>query len=94
MIKGIKLDVQQKYLNYLAKKAIVKEKIVNKNLAEEILKKYTYMYKQGMINITLLLMKEADARKARAELIKAKYDEALAAAQLKEALGDLVKESK
>ncbi|NPA88182.1 TolC family protein [Caminibacter pacificus] len=94
MKKGIKLDVEQKYLDYKAKKAVVNEKLTNKELAEEILKKYTYMYKQGMINITILLMKEAEARKARAELIKARYDEALAAAKLKEALGDLVKESK
>jgi len=94
MKKGIALDVKQKYLNFKAKHSIVKEKIINKNLAEEILKKYTYMYKQGMINITVLLMKEAEARKARAELIKARYDEALAAAELKKAIGDLVKESK
>ncbi len=94
MKKGIALQVKQKYLNFKAKEAVVKEKITNKELAEEILKKYTYMYKQGMINITILLMKEADARKARAELIKARYDEALAAAELKEAIGDLLKESK
>ncbi len=94
MKKGIALDVKQKYFNFKSKHAIVKEKITNKNLAEEILKKYTYMYKQGMINITILLMKEAEARKARAELIKARYDEALAAAELKEAIGDLLKESK
>ena len=94
MKKGIALDVKQKYLNFKAKSAIVKEKQINKDLAEEILKKYTYMYKQGMINITILLMKEAEARKARAELIKAKFDEALAAAELKKAIGDLLKESK
>ncbi|NPA10828.1 MAG: TolC family protein [Epsilonproteobacteria bacterium] len=94
MKKGIKLDVEQKFLNYQAKKAIVKEKITNKELAEEILKKYTFMYKQGMINLTILLMKEADARKARAELIKARYDEAIAAAELKRALGEMLKESK
>jgi outer membrane protein TolC len=94
MKKGIALEVRQKYLEYKAKKAIVKEKITNKELAEEILKKYTYMYKQGMISMPILLMKEAEARKARAELIKAKFDEAMAAAELKKALGDLVKESK
>ena len=94
MKKGIALQVEQKYLDLKSKAAIVKNKIVNKNLAEEILKKYEFMYKQGMINMTILLMKEADLRKARAELIKAKYDEALAAAELKAALGDLVKESK
>ncbi|MEO1924003.1 MAG: TolC family protein [Nautiliaceae bacterium] len=94
MKKGIALEVEQKYLNYKTKKAVVKEKLTNKELAEEILKKYTFMYKQGMITMPILLMKEAEARKARAELIKAKYDEALAAAELKKALGDLVKESK
>jgi len=94
MKKGIILDVKQKYLNFKSKYAIVKEKIINKELAEEILKKYIYMYKQGMINMTLLLMKEAEARKARAELIKARYNEALAAAELKKAIGDLLKENK
>ena len=94
MKKGIALEVRQKYLDLRAKKAIVREKITNKELAEEILKKYTYMYKQGMISMPILLMKEAEARKARAELIKAKFDEAMAAAELKKALGDLVKESK
>ena len=94
MKKGIALDVKQKYLNLKSKKAVVKEKLTNKELAEEILKKYTYMYKQGMINITILLLKEAEARKARAELIKARYDEALAAAELQKAIGDFVKEHK
>jgi len=94
MKKGIALDVKQKYLDYKAKHAVIQEKITNKELADEILKKYTYMYKQGMINITLLLMKEAEARRANAELIKARFDEAIAAAELKKAIGDLLKESK
>jgi len=94
MKRGVALQVKQKYLNLQTKHSLVKEKQTNKELAEEILKKYTYMYKQGMINITILLMKEAEARKARAELIKAKYDEALAAAELKQAIGDWLKESK
>ncbi|EDM23021.1 Outer membrane efflux protein [Caminibacter mediatlanticus TB-2] len=94
MQKGILLDVKQKYLNLKSKSAIVKEKVLNKELAEDILKKYTYMYKQGMISMPILLLKESEARKARAELIKAKYDEAIAAAELKAAIGDLVKESK
>ncbi len=94
MKKGIALDVKQKYLDLKSKKAIVSEKLTNKELAQEIFKKYTYMYKQGMINITILLMKEAEARKARAELIKARYDEALAAAELQKAIGDFVKEHK
>jgi len=94
MKKAIALQVKQKYLNFEEKAAIIKEKLTNKILANEILQKYIYMYKQGMINFTTLLMKEADARKATAELIKARYEEALAAAQLEEAIGDLLKESK
>jgi outer membrane protein len=92
MKKGIALDVRQKYLNLQTKHKIIKNKIINKDLAEEILNKYTYMYKQGMVNMTVLLMKEADARKARAELIKAKYDEAVAAAELKASIGDFIKQ--
>ncbi|MEO1927297.1 MAG: TolC family protein [Nautiliaceae bacterium] len=94
MKKGIALEVEQKYLDLKSKASVLKNKFLNKELAQEILKKYEFMYKQGMVNVTMLLMKEADARKAEAELIKAKYDEALAAAELKAALGDLVKESK
>ncbi len=89
MQKGIKLDVEKKYLTLKAKEATLRNKIINKNLAEEILRKYTYMYKQGMINMTILLMKESELRKARAELIKAKYDKALAAAELRAAVGEL-----
>jgi outer membrane protein len=91
MKKGIALDVRQKYLNLKTKSKMINNKLVNKTLAEEILRKYTYMYKQGMINMTILLMKEAEARKARAELIKAKYDEAIAAAELKASIGNFVK---
>ena len=94
MKKGIALDVKQKYLNLKTKSKIIKNKLINKELAEEILNKYTYMYKQGMINMTILLMKEADARKARAELIKAKYDEAVAAAKLKASIGNLINNGK
>jgi len=91
MKKGIALDVRNKFLTLQTKAKIIKNKLINKELAEEILNKYKYMYKEGMANITILLMKEADARKARAELIKAKYDEAVAAAELKASIGDFVK---
>jgi outer membrane protein len=91
MKKGVALDVRQKYLNLRTKHKVIRSKIVNKELAEEILTKYTYMYKQGIINMTALLMKEAEARKARAELIKAKYDEAIAAAELKASIGNFIK---
>ena len=94
MKRGIALQVEQKYLELKAKSAILRNKRVNLDLALQILRKYQIMYKEGMVNMTILLMKESEVRKARAELIKAKYDEALAAAELKQALGDLIKENK
>ena len=89
MKDGIKVDVEQKYLDFQAKTAIIKEKIKNKDLAEQILSQYTDMYKNGLINISILLLKETDAEKARAELIKAKYDQSISAANLQLAVGNL-----
>ncbi len=95
MKNGIKVDVEQKLLNLKAKTAIIKSKIQNKELAHTILNQYEEMYKNGLINISILLLKQANAQKADAELIKAKYDQAIAAAQLKLAIGSsILKESK
>jgi outer membrane protein TolC len=94
MKKGILVDVEKKLLDYQAKSAIIKSKEVNRRLAHKILEKYTYMYKQGMIPFAILLLKEADARKADAELIKAQYDKAVAAAELKMAIGKLLSNGK
>lgn len=90
MKQGVAIDVEKKLLDYRTKSAIIKSKEVNRKLAHKILEKYTYMYKQGMIPFAILLLKEADARKADAELIKAQYDKAIAAAQLKQAIGKLL----
>jgi outer membrane protein TolC len=89
MQNGIKMDVEQKYLDLKAKSAVIEEKITNKDLAEQILSQYTSMYKNGLINISILLLKEAEMQKARAELIKAKYDQALSAANLQLSVGSL-----
>jgi outer membrane protein TolC len=89
MKNGIKMDVEQKYFDLKAKSAVIEEKITNKDLAEQILSQYTSMYKNGLINISILLLKEAEMQKARAELIKAKYDQALAAANLQLSVGNL-----
>jgi outer membrane protein TolC len=90
MRKGILVDVEKKYLDYKTKAAVIKTKEVNRELAHKILEKYTYMYKQGMVSFPILLLKEAEARKADAELIKAEYDKAVAAAELKRAIGTIL----
>jgi len=87
MQSGIKVDVEQKLLNLQAKTSIIDVKIKNKDLAHSVLNQYKEMYQNGLVNIAILLMKQADAQKADAELIKAKYDQAIAAAELELAIG-------
>lgn len=89
MQEGIKVDVEQKYLVLRAKTAVIQGKVKKRDLAEEISNQYTTMYKNGLVNISLLLMKDAELQKARADLIQAKYDQAVAAANLKFAVGNL-----
>ncbi len=94
MKNGIKLDVEQKLLNLRAKTSIINVKIKNKDLAHSVLNQYKEMYKNGLVNIAILLMKQSEVQKADAELIKAKYDQAIAAAELKLAIGSEIKENK
>ena len=95
MQNGIKVDVEQKLLNLQAKTSIIKVKITNRDLAKSVLNQYKEMYKNGLVNIAILLMKQAESQKADAELIKAKYDQAIAAAELELAIGSsILKETK
>jgi len=95
MQNGIKVDVEQKLLDLQAKTSIIDVKIKNKDLAHTVLNQYKEMYKNGLVNIAILLMKQADSQKADAELIKAKYDQAIAAASLELAVGSSIsKENK
>jgi len=95
MQNGIKVDVEQKLLNLRAKTSIIDVKIKNKDLAHTVLNQYKEMYKNGLVNIAILLMKQAESQKADAELIKAKYDQAIAAAELELAIGSsILKENK
>ena len=94
MQNGIKMEVEQKLLDLKAKTALIKTKIINKNLAQNVLHQYKTMYKNGIINITRLLMKQSQKQKADAQLIKAKYDQALAAAELELAIGKRIKGEK
>ena len=66
----------------------------NKNIAQNVSHQYKTMYKNGIINITRLLMKQSQKQKADAQLIKAKYDQALAAAELELAIGKRIKGEK
>ena len=95
MQNGIKVDVEQKLLNLQAKTSIINVKIKNKDLAHSVLNQYKEMYKNGLVNIAILLMKQAESQKADAELIKAKYNQAIAAAELELAIGSsILKETK
>jgi outer membrane protein TolC len=90
MQNGIKVDVEQKLSNLKAKSSVIKMKVKNKDLAHSVLNQYKEMYQNGLINIAILLMKQAESQKADAELIKAKYDQAIAAAELKLAVGSSI----
>jgi outer membrane protein TolC len=95
MKNGIKVDVEQKLLDLQAKTSIIEVKIKNKDLAHAVLNQYKEMYKNGLVNIAILLMKQSQVQKADAELIKAKYDQAIAAASLELAIGSsILKENK
>jgi outer membrane protein TolC len=91
MQNGVKMQVEQKLLSLQAKTALIKTKVKNRDLAENVLHQYTSMYKNGIINISRLLMKQSEKQRADAELIKAKYDQALAAAELELAIGKKIK---
>jgi outer membrane protein TolC len=91
MKNGIKLDVEQKYLKLKANTALIKNKQKTAQAANTILQQYKEMYRSGLINIAILLLKQAEAQKADAELIKAKFDQTVSAAELKIAIGSPIK---
>ena len=88
MEEGIALEVERNYKNLMTKRAVIQQKAKAEELAESVLTKAKLMYRNGLINMTELLIKEADALKARAELIKARYDEAMSAAEFYLAVGN------
>lgn len=92
MQEGVKLDVERNYLSLKAKGAVISHKEKAEKLADEVLEKSRIMYKNGLITMIELLIKEADALRARADLIKARFDEAEAAAQFYISIGKSIKE--
>ncbi len=93
MKDGIKLQVENNLLNLQTKQKILKEKIKAGDLADEVLLQSKEMYKNNLINMSNLLMQQANAQRARAEVIKSKYDVTIAAAELKLSLGESLKEN-
>jgi len=87
MKEGVMLEVEKNYRNLMTRRAVIEQKAKAKELAESVLVKAKLMYRNGLINMTELLIKEADALRARAELIKARFDEGMSAAEFYLAVG-------
>ncbi|MEA3512307.1 MAG: TolC family protein [Campylobacterota bacterium] len=91
MKDGIKLEVEKNILTLKAKEKILKQKIKAQNLSDEVLEQSQEMYKNHLINMSNLLMQQANQQKSNADTIMAKYEQALAAATLKISLGEELK---
>ena len=89
---AIKLELKKAILNLEAKEAILKEKIEAKNLAKNILEQAKLQYKNRLISMTNLLLQEANYRKNESMLIQARYEKALALANINLILGQNIKE--
>ena len=92
MIEGIKLQVEKTYLTLQTKQAVLKEKLKARDLAEDVLIQAEEMYKNHLITMNELLMQQANAQKARAEAIMAKYEVTIASAKLQLAIGKEIKQ--
>lgn len=91
MTDGIKLEVEKAYLTLGTKQSVLKEKIKAQNLADDVLEKSQEMYKNQLMKMSDLLMQQANAQKARAEVIMAKYEATVAAAKLQLSIGNSLK---
>ena len=89
---AIKLELKKAILNLEAKEAILKEKIEAKNLANNILEQAKLQYQNRLISMTNLLLQEANYRKNESMLIQARYEKALALANINLILGQNIKE--
>lgn len=87
MTDGIKLEVKKAFLTLKTKRSVEKQKIKAQALAEHVLKKSQQLYKNNLMKMSDLLMQQASAQKARAEMIMAKYEATIAEAQLKLSIG-------
>ncbi len=91
MKDGIKLEVEKNILTLKSKNKVLKQKVKAQKLSSEVLEQSSEMYKNHLINMSNLLMQQANQQKANAETIMAKYEQSLAAAKLKISLGESLK---
>lgn len=92
MKDAIKLEVEKNLLTLISKKNVLAEKLKAKELAQEILEQSKEMYQNNLINMTNLLMQQANDYKANAEVIMSKYETTMSSAKLKLSLGLSLKE--
>jgi outer membrane protein TolC len=91
MKNGIKLEIEKNYLTLQTKQKVFLQKQKAEALAQEVLEQSQEMYKNHLINMSNLLMQQANHQKAKAEMIFAKYEQTLAMAKLKISLGESIK---
>ena len=91
MEDGIKLQVEKAYLNLKTKNALLTQKQKAQELAFSVLEKSEQMYKNQLIKMNDLLLEQANAQKAEAETIMAKYNQTIAVAELQLATGNSLK---
>jgi len=91
MKNGIKLEVEKNLLTLQTKQKVFTQKQKAELLAQEVLEQSQEMYKNHLINMSNLLMQQANQQKAKAEMIFAKYEQTVAMAKLKISLGENIK---
>ncbi len=91
MKDGIALSVEKAHLTCKSKEAILEEKIKAQDLASDIVEKSKEMYKNQLISMNDLLIQSANEQKAITDVIMAKYDVALAYAELQLSIGNDLK---
>lgn len=91
MKDGINLEVEKNILTLTAKEKILQQKIKANTLSSEVLEQSQALYKNHLINMSNLLLQQANQQKANAQMILAKYEASMAAGKLKVSLGESLK---
>lgn len=88
MKDAIALEIEKNILTLEAKSKIFDQKVKANILFEEVLEQSQELYKNHLINMSNLLLQQANQQKANAEMILAQYEKSLAAGTLKISLGE------
>jgi len=91
MKDGINLEVEKNILTLNAKEKVLQQKIKANILSSEVLEQSQALYKNHLINMSNLLLQQANQQQANAEVILAKYEASMAAGKLKVSLGESLK---